>query len=129
MIATIGYFVTGLGYRFPGMLSPSMGISFEGCPGGLEAINAVPALGWAQWFIFCGLIDTGFLRDDPARGPGDFKNGGILGVPNASGPMNDAEGRKRKLNAELANGRLAMVAIMGMLFQNGTVGTSGPEMW
>merc|ERR1740123_2985895 len=67
MIATIGYFVTGLGYRFPGMLSPSMGISFEGCPGGLEAINAVPSLGWAQWFIFCGLIDTGFLRDDPAR--------------------------------------------------------------
>merc|ERR1712226_1197905 len=74
MIATIGYLVTGLGYRFPGMLSPSMGTSFENCPGGLEAINVVPALGWAQWFIFCGMIDTGFFADDPTRSPGDFQN-------------------------------------------------------
>merc|ERR1719433_2587329 len=129
MLATIGYFVTGMGYRFPGSLSPSTGLSFEGSPGGLEAIGVVPALGWAQIFIFCGLVDFGLYRQDPARGPGDFENGGILGVPNASGPMSDAEGRKRKLNAELANGRLGMFAIMGMLFQNGWVGSSGPEMW
>merc|ERR1712061_773406 len=37
--------------------------------------------------------------------------------------------RQRKLNAELANGRLAMVAILAMLFQNGTIGSTGPEMW
>merc|ERR1712156_930092 len=129
MIASLGYIVTGMGYRFPGSLSPSTGLSFEGSPGGLEAIGVVPALGWAQIFIFCGLVDFGLYRQDPARGPGDFENGGILGVPNASGPMSDAEGRKRKLNAELANGRLAMVAIMGMLFQNGWLGTSGSGMW
>merc|ERR1719195_693138 len=129
MIATIGFMVTSLGYRFPGELSPSTGITFAKVPAGLEAIGAVPALGWVQWFIFCGLIEGGLFRQDPARAPGDFENGGILGVPNARGPMSDAEGRKRKLNAELANGRLAMVAIMGMLFQNGWVGTSGPEMW
>jgi len=129
MIATIGFMVTSVGYRFPGELSPSTGITFEKVPAGLDAIGAVPALGWVQIFIFGGLIDFGLFRQDPARDPGDFENGGILGVPNASGPMSDAEGRKRKLNAELANGRLAMVAIMGMLFQNGTVGSSGPEMW
>merc|ERR1712117_185397 len=129
MIASLGYIVTAMGYRFPGALSPSTGVTFEGSPSGLEAIGAVPALGWAQIFIFCGLVDFGLYRQDPARGPGDFENGGILGVPNASGPMSDAEGRKRKLNSELANGRLAMVAIMGMIFQNGTVGSSGPEMW
>merc|ERR1712050_134736 len=125
MIACIGFMVTSVGYRFPGDISPSTGISFEKIPAGLDALGAVPALGWVQIFVFCGLIDFGLFRADPARDPGDFENGGILGVPNASGPMSDAEGRKRKLNAELANGRLAMVAIMGMLFQNGTVGSSG----
>jgi len=128
MIATIGYMATGVGYRFPGMLSPSTGVSFGDCPGGLEAFGVVPAFEWIQMFIFCGLIDFGLYRQDPARDPGDFENGGILGVPNASGPMSDADGRKRKLNAELANGRLAMFAIMGMLFQNGWTGSTA-TMW
>merc|ERR1712190_594635 len=100
-------------------------MGFKDIPNGLAAISKVPALGWVQIFIFIGLVDFGLYRQDPERDPGDFANGGILGVPNASGPMSDTEGRKRKLNAELANGRLAMVAIMGMLFQNGTVGSAG----
>merc|ERR1719217_1793848 len=83
---------------------------------------------------------------DPANIPGklssrfvfaltEFKNEtlngysfGPFGIPNAPS-IADPELRKKKLNAELANGRLAMVAIMGMMFQNGTVGTTGPEMW
>merc|ERR1712079_391699 len=80
MIATIGYLVTGLGYRFPGMLSPSTGASFDNCPAGLEAISVVPAIGWAQIFLFCGVVDFGFYRQDPARAPGDFEKGGVLGV-------------------------------------------------
>ena len=56
---------------------------------------------------------------------------GELGGPGSLGgkTMEDPEARKKKLNAELANGRLAMTAIVAMLFQNGTVGTTGPEMW
>merc|ERR1712203_290577 len=69
MIATIGFMVTSLGYRFPGELSPSTGITFAKVPAGLEAIGAVPALGWVQWFIFCGLIEGGLFRQDPARAP------------------------------------------------------------
>jgi len=128
MFATIGY-MTAEYFRFPGELSPSSGLFFKDVPNGLAAISKVPPLGWAQWFLFCGLVDFGLYRADPNRDPGDYENGGILGVPNASGPMADAEGRKRKLNAELANGRLAMVAITGMLFQNGTVGSTGEAMW
>mmetsp|Transcript_58489 Transcript_58489/g.131787 ORF Transcript_58489/g.131787 Transcript_58489/m.131787 type:complete len:448 (+) Transcript_58489:89-1432(+) len=128
MFAAMGYIVPEY-FRFPGQLSPSEGIFFNDVPNGLAAFSKVPALGWAQIIVFCGLVDFGLYRQDPARAPGDYENGGILGVPNASGPMNDTEGRKRKLNAELANGRLAMVAIMGMMFQNGFLGTTGPEMW
>jgi hypothetical protein len=128
MFACMGYIVPEY-FKFPGYLSPSLGIKFADVPNGLNAISKVPFLGWAQWFIFCGLVDFGLYRSDPSRAPGDYENAGILGVPNASGPMSDAEGRKKKLNAELANGRLAMVAIMGMLFQNGTVGSAGPAMW
>merc|ERR1712151_1235227 len=126
--ATLGYIVPE-DVRFPGDLSPSLGLKFAEVPNGLEAIGKVPFLGWAQVLLFCGLVDFGLYRADPSRDPGDYENAGILGVPNASGPMSDSEGRKKKLNAELANGRLAMVAIMGMLFQNGTVGTAGPTMW
>jgi len=127
MFAAMGYIAAEY-FRFPGYLSPSEGIKFADVPNGLEAISQVPALGWAQWLIFCGLVDFGLYRADPSRDPGDYENGGILGVPNASGPMADAEGRKRKLNSELANGRLAMVAITGMLFQNGVTGTT-EGMW
>jgi len=122
MIATLGYIVPGLGYRFAGPLSLSQGIYFEQMPNGLKAIKSVPEAGLAQFVLFCGLLETGFYRSDPARAPGDFKNGGVLGVPNASGPMSDGEARRRKLNAELANGRLAMMAIIGMFFQDGLTG-------
>merc|ERR1711933_304162 len=69
-------------------------------------------------------VETGLFQADPSREPGDFEKAGILGVPNAGGPMADAEARKRKLSAELANGRLAMMAIMGMLFQDGLTGSA-----
>merc|ERR1712217_161817 len=128
MFAALGFIVPEY-YKFPGFLSPSLGLKFSDVSNGLAAISKVPALGWAQWFVFCGLVDFGLYRADPSRDPCDYENAGILGVPNASGPMSDDEGRKRKLNSELANGRLAMVAIMGMLFQNGTFGSTGAEMW
>jgi len=124
MLATIGYIVPGLGYRFGGVLSESKGIQFTEIPHGLKALNFIPAAGLVQFVLFCGFIETGLYKSDPTRAPGDFKNGGILGVPNASGPLPDAEERKRKLNAELANGRLAMMAIIGMFFQDGLTGAA-----
>ena len=58
--------------------------------------------------------------------PGNYGRG-WLGITGKS--MEDLAKRTRALNSELANGRLAMVAILGMFFQNGTFGSTGPEMW
>merc|ERR1712087_975575 len=95
----------------------------------MGAIGSVPALGWAQIVLFAGFIEREYFRDDPTRLPGDYKNAGVLGYPDGSGPIKEPAERFRKLNAELANGRLAMTAILALLFQNGTVGSTGPEMW
>merc|ERR1712176_611169 len=123
MIACLGY-ITPEYFRFPGDVSPSQGLTFTDVPNGLKAFTTVPALGWVQMFLFAGLVETGLYKADPSRDPGDFEKAGILGVPNASGPILDPESRKRKLNAELANGRLAMMAIMGMFFQDGLTGSA-----
>merc|ERR1712194_752065 len=71
-------------FKWPGYLSPTAGIKFADVPNGLGALSKVPASGWAQIFIFCGALDTGFFVYDESREPGDYANGGVMGVPNAS---------------------------------------------
>ncbi|CAK0829754.1 unnamed protein product [Prorocentrum cordatum] len=123
MWACMGYIVPEY-FKWPGFLSPTAGIKFTDVPNGLGALSKVPAYGWVQMIAFAGALDTGFFVYDESREPGDYANGGVLGVPNASGPMEDKDARKTKLNAELANGRLAMMAIIGMFFQDGLTGSA-----
>merc|ERR1719460_1380524 len=123
MIATIGYIVPEY-VKFPGYLAPKAGIAFSDVPNGLGAFNVVPAAGWLQIFLFAGFLELGLFAQDPDRAPGDFEKAGPLGVPNGAGPMADEEARKRKLSAELANGRLAMMAIIGMFYQDGLTGAA-----
>jgi len=127
MYACLGYIVPEY-FRFPGFLSVSENLKFADMPSGINGMFATPVAGGLQIFLFAGFLEVGLLRQDGSRAPGDFENCGNLGVPYAEG-VPDPEARKRSLNAEIANGRLAMVAFMGMLFQNGTFGTTGPEMW
>ena len=85
----------------------------------------MPLFGWLQIFAFAGLIETsgffsgkataiGFQKDSTQDGePGNYG----VGFPNFIGKVTDPAARASKLNAELANGRLAMMAIIGMFFQ------------
>merc|ERR1712186_292899 len=139
MYACIGYFVPEYA-KWPGYLSPSEGIKFSDVPNGLGAFSKVPFAGCLQIVAFCGYVEyTGFFQGKQEIGimkdasmtsgkgePGNYGLGWI-GAFNTIKPVPAL--RQRKLNAELANGRLAMVAIMAMLFQNGTIGSTGPEMW
>merc|ERR1712232_296463 len=119
----MGGYITPEYFKWPGFCSPSEGLAFKDIPNGLAALSKVPGAGWVQIFLFCGLVEKGLFKYDPSRAPGDYENAGVLGVPNGSS-LTPGEGRTRKLNAEIANGRLAMMAIIGMFFQDGLTGSA-----
>merc|ERR1712178_281846 len=112
MLATMGYITPEITGKLPGYLSPSAGLKLADIPNGLAAISKVPAAGWAQivaYGAYCELSQDQSAGTAAAKGDFGFK------VLTASDPAE----RKRKLSAELANGRLAMMAIIGMFFQDG----------
>merc|ERR1711920_405162 len=101
--------------KLPGSLSPSKGLAFADIPNGLGAISKVPTLGWAQIVAYCAFCEVSGMNNR-SDAPGDF---GWKVLTSA-----DPEERRTKLSAELANGRLAMMAIIGMFFQDGLTGSA-----
>eukprot|EP00439_Symbiodinium_sp_Y106_P039137 s5517_g4.t1 len=118
MLATMGYITPEIAGKFPGYLSPSMDLKFADVPNGLAAISKVPAGGWTQILFYMGWceVSRGAGSDIASGRPGDF---GWYVLTSA-----DPEEKKKKLNAELANGRLAMMAIIGMFYQDGLTGSA-----
>eukprot|EP00434_Breviolum_minutum_P007788 symbB.v1.2.006873.t2/scaffold382.1/size215954/7 len=117
MLATMGYITPEITGKFPGYLSPSAGLKFADVPNGLAAISKVPAAGWGQILAYMAFCEVS--QDQSAGTPaaaGDFGWKLITST--------DPEVKKTKLNAELANGRLAMMAIIGMFFQDGLTGSA-----
>jgi len=120
MLATMGYITPELTGKLPGYLSPSAGLKYDDVPNGLGAISKVPLFGWAQILAYCAFVEWSGMEQNGPDGtsgtPGDF------GFKVLSAP--DEEGKRKKLSAELANGRLAMMAIIGMFFQDGLTGSA-----
>merc|ERR1712222_90109 len=97
------------------------GLAFEDIPNGPAAISKVPFLGWVQIVIYCLYCEAsglGFNYIGSETVPGDVG----WKPPLLSGF--DGEAKTRKLNAEIANGRLAMMAIIGMFYQDGLTGSA-----
>merc|ERR1711943_63355 len=117
MMASMGYMTPELTGKWPGFLSPSAGLKFADIPNGLGAISKVPALGWAQIVALHGFTEfSGGFEDYKSGTPGDY---GWKVLTSA-----DMTERTKKLAAEIANGRLAMVSIIGMFFQDGLTGSA-----
>jgi hypothetical protein len=121
MLATMGYITPEVAGKFPGKISFSENLKFQDIPNGLAAISKVPGAGWIQIFAYAAYceISSGPLQNvnDPSFEPGNVGWGNPL-------VSADPETRKRRLNAEIANGRLAMMATIGMFFQDGLTGSA-----
>jgi len=92
-------------------------LKFADIPNGLAAISKVPSLGWAQIAAYFGFCEfSGGFADYKTGTPGDYG----WKVLTSSDPAE----KTKKLSAEIANGRLAMVAIIGMFFQDGLTGSA-----
>merc|ERR1712099_124855 len=117
MLATMGYITPEITGKWPGMLSKSEGLAFESIPNGLGALSKVPFTGWLQIIAYFGFCEfSGGFEDYKTGTPGDY-GWKVL-------TSDDPAEKTKKLSAEIANGRLAMVAIIGMFFQDGLTGSA-----
>eukprot|EP00413_Alexandrium_margalefii_P002403 CAMPEP_0204523906 /NCGR_PEP_ID=MMETSP0661-20131031/7091_1 /ASSEMBLY_ACC=CAM_ASM_000606 /TAXON_ID=109239 /ORGANISM="Alexandrium margalefi, Strain AMGDE01CS-322" /LENGTH=438 /DNA_ID=CAMNT_0051529633 /DNA_START=65 /DNA_END=1381 /DNA_ORIENTATION=+ len=108
MIACVGYVMPEI-FRFPGCES------FEN---GLGAFSSIPFEGIVQLVAFIGAHEV--LVKPRAGGMGSFDLG--LGTELLDGI--DEEELERRQTVERNNGRLAMIAIMGLMVQDGMFGTN-----
>merc|ERR1711937_467400 len=119
MLATMGYITPEITGKFGGYIDPFERIAFKDIPNGLAAFGKVPGLGWFQIFGWCAWCELSNDYDkEIAEEPGN------VGWKPPLLATSDPEVRKRRLAAELANGRLAMVAIIGRFYQDGLTGSA-----
>jgi hypothetical protein len=105
MAAVIGNIVHNNHIVFDGYISPTENLKFSDIPTGINGLFSVPSAGLAQILAFVGFVELTWL---PASNySGDY------GIGYFGTFIQDPEEKARKLNAELNNGRAAMLGIIG----------------
>merc|ERR1719247_818490 len=99
-----------------------MSIKFADVPNGLAALSQVPGAGWGQIGIYCLWCEI--FAAEFGVGLGNKGAPGDMGWKPPLLATNDPDLKTKRLSAEIANGRLAMMAIIGMFFQDGLTGSA-----
>lgn len=125
MAAFVGYIAAANGFVFKGTLSPSAGISFAE----LDALepfaqwDSLPDAGKYQIFAIAGLIEFLTENEKPhyTRPDGKYAPGVVPAFRDTIGRLNyqsflfkSPQGQEDTINAELKNGRLAMIGIASL---------------
>lgn len=87
-------------------MSHSSSSAFSSSNTGVQALFKIPTLGLLQILLFIGILETQFPNVDGDYGTGYF------------GQSLEEPVKSKKLAIELSNGRLAMLAFMGLAFQD-----------
>lgn len=116
MAACLGWYITAAGVH------PAFNSQLSSNP--LEAAKELAPVGWLQFVLGCGAIE--WLAQQISKRPG-YVAGDLLG---ASYWVDDSdEGWVDYQNKEINNGRLAMVAFMGIFVQDLYYGDYGDEIF
>ncbi|KAH8044173.1 chlorophyll A-B binding protein [Aureococcus anophagefferens] len=105
MIAVVGYCVPGY-IGTLGDVKLGGDVKFSDVPNGVQALFKIPPLGLLQILLLIGILETQFPNVQGDYGTGYF------------GQSLEEPVKSKKLAIELSNGRLAMLAIMGLLAQD-----------
>merc|ERR1712087_618821 len=121
MAAVVGTIVHNNHIVFDGYLSPSNNLKFSDISTGFTGFFQIPAAGLAQILAFFALVELAWM---PAS-----KYDGGYGVGYFGTDVKDPEEKARKLNAELNNGRAAMLGIIGNMVAEELTGQTMYEQY
>ena len=116
MAACLGWYLNA------GGVHPAFNSALSNDP--LKAAQELPLVGWLQFVLGCGAIE--WLAQQIKERPG-YQSGDLLGA--AYWVDNSDEGWVSYQNNEINNGRLAMLAFMGIFVQDLKFGDYGDEIF